>query len=302
MHELILHHYELSPFSEKIRRILAYKKAPWRAVEQPITAPKPALTPLTGGYRRIPVLQVGADIYCDTPLIARRIEALYPEPTVIPREQAGVVALLEDWADHRLFMQSVPPVVVDLIDALPSGFLADRAEMSPGFTRDVLTSAAPHALEQGLHALDHLDRQLSSSPFLLGDRFTLADAACYHPVRFMQNSPALATLIEARPGLVAWYGRIAHFGPGAVTPLSATDALAIARAAEPEDVVGASVPGAPFAPGQDVTIVADDYGHEKTTGRVVRVLENEIVVLREDAEVGSIAVHYPLVGYRVSAL
>ena len=71
MAEIIFHHYALSPFSEKIRRILAFKGLPWRAVDQPVMMPKPDLIALTGGYRRIPVLQIGADVYCDTALIAR---------------------------------------------------------------------------------------------------------------------------------------------------------------------------------------------------------------------------------------
>ena len=96
MTDIILHHYDLSPFSEKIRRVLAYKKIAWHAVEQPIMAPKPELTPLTGGYRRIPVMQIGADIYCDTALIARVLEARHPEPSVLPAALAGSIGLIED--------------------------------------------------------------------------------------------------------------------------------------------------------------------------------------------------------------
>ena len=62
MPEIILHHYPTSPFSEKIRRIFGYKKLAWRSVEIPRSAPKPDLMPLTGGYRRTPVMQIGADI------------------------------------------------------------------------------------------------------------------------------------------------------------------------------------------------------------------------------------------------
>ncbi|MEY4577459.1 MAG: hypothetical protein RL701_2162, partial [Pseudomonadota bacterium] len=65
---LILHHYEASPFSEKIRRILAYKQQPWTAVRAPAVMPKADLLALTGGYRKIPVLQVGNHVYCDTAL------------------------------------------------------------------------------------------------------------------------------------------------------------------------------------------------------------------------------------------
>ena len=41
--------------------MLGFKGLAWKSVEQPPILPKPDLTPLTGGYRRIPVLQEGAD-------------------------------------------------------------------------------------------------------------------------------------------------------------------------------------------------------------------------------------------------
>ncbi|MCB1746808.1 MAG: glutathione S-transferase family protein [Gammaproteobacteria bacterium] len=300
MAEIILHHYALSPFSEKIRRVLAYKGVPWRAVEQPIMMPKPELVPLTGGNRRIPAMQVGADVYCDTACIARRIEQLHPERPVIPQAAAGTVAMIEDWADHRLFMFAVPPTILALFDDLPPGFIEDRRAMSPGFSREAIEAAAPHALEQALHAFDQLDAQLARSPYLLGADFTLADAAAYHPVRFMQNAPELAAHVAARPALADWCGRIAGFGEGKVTPLSGAEALAAATAATPADVDGGVPADAPFAAGDTVCIVADDYGPETTVGRLVRMQANEVVVLREDAAVGEVAVHYPRAGYVVS--
>src|SRR2546422_4569969 len=86
---LILHHYDASPFSEKIRKIFGMKRLAWRAVEQPSMMPKPDLVPLTGGYRRIPVLQIGADVYCDTQLIVRVLERLHPAPTLYPGASEG---------------------------------------------------------------------------------------------------------------------------------------------------------------------------------------------------------------------
>ena len=271
MNEIILHHYELSPFSEKIRRLLAYKRVDWRAVEQPVMAPKPALTPLTGGYRRIPVMQIGADVYCDTALIARRIEALHPEPVTIPDAFAGAIAVIEDWADHRLFMFAVPPAIAGLLDALPEGFIADLSAMSPGFSREALEAGAPHALAQARHAFDHLERQLGTTAFLLGDEFTVADAACFHPIGLMMNEPSLKPELDARPALARWFARIADFGPGNVTPMSGEDALAVARDAEPADIDGASLAGGDIAVGDHVSIVADDYGPETTIGEVVRL-------------------------------
>ena len=78
---LILHHYDFSNFAEKARLMLGFKNLAWRGVEIPPIAPKPDLTPLTGGYRRTPVLQDGADVWCDTRLIARELERRVPSPT-----------------------------------------------------------------------------------------------------------------------------------------------------------------------------------------------------------------------------
>ena len=66
MAEMILHHYSLSTFSEKVRVALGLKGLADRSVDIPPAPPRPRLAPLTGGYRRVPVLQVGADIFCDT--------------------------------------------------------------------------------------------------------------------------------------------------------------------------------------------------------------------------------------------
>ena len=302
MSEIILHHYPLSPFSEKIRCLLAYKQLPWRAVEQPVIAPKPALTPLTGGYRRIPVMQIGADVYCDTALIARVLEKRAPAPSAIPSAQAGVIALLEDWADHRLFMQVVPPAIARLADALPPGFFADREAMTPAFTRESLLAAAPHAQGQAVISLDRLDAQLQHSPFLLGPQFTLADAACYHCVWFLQHGGELFDLVRERKHLEAWFERISGFGAGKVTAMAPEEALAIARAATPADVDGGCAPGSGFAVGTRVAIVPDDYGREETIGQILRANAEEIVVLREDPAVGEVAVHYPRAGYRCTAV
>ena len=63
---IILHHFDQSPFSEKIRLIFGLKSIAWRSVRISRIMPRPDLMPLTGGYRRTPVMQIGADIYCDT--------------------------------------------------------------------------------------------------------------------------------------------------------------------------------------------------------------------------------------------
>lgn len=302
MLDIIFHEYALSPFSEKIRRLFAYKGVAWKSVEQPIVAPKPDLTPLTGGYRRIPVMQIGADIYCDTALIARVVERLHPVPSYLPPKSLGLIALLEDWADHRFFMQVVPPVVVELLPNLPPEFFADRAAMSPGFKQENLVAAAPYAWTQTCHSLHRLEAQLQTTPFLCGDSFTLADAACFHCVWFLKNSPRHFEEVTRLPSLARWFGQIERFDRDAKQSIAAAEALEVARACQPQDIDGGCIDALGFASGDEVSIVADDYGYETTTGRLLRLAENEIAVLREDPKLGTVAVHYPRSGYRITRI
>ena len=301
MNQIILHEYPLSLFAEKIRRILAYKRIPWRSVEQPMMAPKPDLTALTGGYRKIPVLQIGADVYCDTACIARRLEALHPEPSCIPAGQAGLVGMIEEWGDHRFTGQVTPSVIVELLPSLPEGILVDRAAMSPFLSREAIVAAAPHTLTQALLSLDLLEAALRERPFLAGDTFSIADAACFHQLWFLEKSPRLFEAVTARPALAAWFARIRGFGPGVVRPMPPEAALAIAREAEPADVDGGGrATPAGFGIGDAVVIVADDYGREETRGTVARVTPDEVTIRRRDPVVGDVAVHFPRSGYRIA--
>ena len=146
MNDIILHHYPASPFAEKIRLILGAKGLAWRSVTIPWIMPKPDLMPLTGGYRKTPVLQIGADIYCDTALIARVLDDLQPAPTLYPA-QAPLAVLLAQWADATLFQAAVvwamQPGGIQAILGNPSPetlktFATDRAAMRGSAPRPTL--------------------------------------------------------------------------------------------------------------------------------------------------------------------
>jgi len=107
MNDIILHHYPGSPFAEKARCLLGYKQLAWHSVEIPLVMPKPDLVALTGGYRRTPVLQIGADIYCDTALIAEVLERIAPLPSLFPEPVGGLSRILAQWADGPLFQAAV---------------------------------------------------------------------------------------------------------------------------------------------------------------------------------------------------
>src|SRR5437899_3695733 len=157
---LILHHYDASPFSEKIRKIFGLKGLKWRAVEQPSIMPKPDLLPLTGGYRRIPVLQIGADIYCDTQVIVPVLERLHPTPTLYPGGSEGTCQAWNLWADRLLFLPLVATVFAETWHFLPPAVAADRPKMFPGRRFGDLPTLGPHGRAQGGALLPAVEPQL----------------------------------------------------------------------------------------------------------------------------------------------
>ncbi|MCG2958110.1 glutathione S-transferase N-terminal domain-containing protein, partial [Escherichia coli] len=79
----------------------------WNAVEIPPIMPKPDVIALTGGYRRTPVMQIGADIYCDSALICEVLDRLAPNPPLYPALQAAQSRLAAAWIDSALFTATV---------------------------------------------------------------------------------------------------------------------------------------------------------------------------------------------------
>ena len=108
MNDIILHHYPTSPFSEKVRLVLGMKRMRWHSVIVPVIMPKPDVVALTGGYRRTPFMQIGADIYCDSALMCRVIDRIAPTPPLYPPESAGLAEIVAQWADSSLFWTAVP--------------------------------------------------------------------------------------------------------------------------------------------------------------------------------------------------
>ena len=46
---LILHQYDISPFSQKAQKMMGLKGLAWQSIEMPLIAPKPDVEALTGG-------------------------------------------------------------------------------------------------------------------------------------------------------------------------------------------------------------------------------------------------------------
>jgi glutathione S-transferase len=298
---LILHQYAASPFSEKIRKVLAWKRVPWRAVEQPNMMPKPELVPLTGGYRRIPVLQIGADVYCDSQLIARVLERRHPTPTIHPDGSEATCHAWSLWGDRTLFMPAVAVVFADIGHLVPQAFMEDRSKMMPGRDFSQVPKQAPAARELLRALVATLEAQLADGrPYLLGPAFSLADAAVFHPLWFLRVAPSAGALLEPFARVRAWSERMDALGQGDTEPMSPADALAVA--AKASAAAGTVEPGEPngLAADDDVTVTPDDYGFDPVRGSLVAASPLEVAVRRHDPMLGDVVVHFPRIGFVVA--
>ena len=304
MADLILHHYPTSPFSEKVRLILGHKQLVWQSVTIPRVMPKPDVLALTGGYRRTPFLQIGADIYCDTALICDVLEQQQPEPTLYPPQQKGVAQVLTQWADSTLFWAAMgynlsPKGAAALFAGQPpeaaQAFAADRGAM-----RTNMTSLRPGDATAAYRSyLGRLANMLDAQPYLLGSAPCLADFAAYHPLWFSRVvNPAMAGILDATPGVIAWMDRLAATGHGAMSKFTATEAIAVAAAAEP-----APLADEPFedehgiALGSRVSIAAEAFGTEPTEGVLRAATRTRYTLERSDDRAGQLHVHFPRVGF-----
>ncbi|WP_394825414.1 glutathione S-transferase family protein [Pendulispora albinea] len=318
MSDIILHHYELSPYSEKVRAILGFKKLAWRSVLAPMILPKPDLIPLTGGYRKTPVLQIGRDVYCDSRLIVHVLERLRPAPAILPaalEASCAAFALLEPTlfaaAMGTAFQPAGAQILVQHIglEAFEQ-FIKDRAELFKGGSarRPSHDFAEAHFLP----LVGAVDRQLAGHPFLLGKEPTLADFVTYHPIWFIARNPGVAGCLRPFAHVAAWMERMAGLGHGTPSELSSADALAIARESSETGERGENQGSPPFLGtpvqleraqiGQRVTVSATDYGVDAVEGTLVHASTLEVAIQRHDERAGTVIVHFPRIDSRVAAV
>lgn len=306
MTDIILHQYADSPFSEKIRLLLGYKHATWRRVEIPVIMPRPDLMPLTGGYRRTPVMQLGADIYCDSALIARVIDHLLPDNSIYPAGNEATVNAAARWTDREFFRICISvafqpralaqsPLFSDSQAA--EAFMQDRRELTGSMS---LTMPLATALPAFHGHLARLDRQLGASAFLFNSTPTEVDFSTYHCCWFVYRNPALEDEFARYPDLLKWMDVMREFGHGDALELPSADALDMASRVSPRVADGkslASMDG--LKPGEEVQVMPTDYGRQPVTGVLMQSTLEHISLLREHPLVGTVAVHFPRQGFQI---
>ncbi|MCB1327577.1 MAG: glutathione S-transferase family protein [Spirochaetales bacterium] len=304
---LILHHYALSPFSEKARLILAQKRLPWTSIEQPMVLPRPELERLVGGYRRIPVLQQGRHFYCDTSLIAARLEAIKASPSFLAPSPT-LSRLAESYAGTALFacanaLVFQPGGVRTMLKILGREQLAalqkDRAELMRE-SRGV--QFQPRAAAASLQAwLRSLDQELAAGAFLSGKEPGLADFSVLAPLWYIRQFYSAALQLDGFANVRDWMDRLKALSESNAPRSAPPDhCLAVVMAAPEDRPVDSSAQDP--AVGTRIGVQPADYGRSPSVGVLRELDDNEIVIERTDRELGALYVHFPRVGYEWEAV
>ena len=308
--EIILHNYPQSPVAEKVRAVLGFKELAWRDVEIPRLPPKPMLTALTGGYRRTPVMQIGADIYCDSQCIIRELERRHPSPACLPAADAGLMWCLSRWTDGALFDLGVKVVLGAAGDALPKDFAEDRGRLYLGEQWSeklkLANAQLPHLVAQLRAPFSWLNSQLSDGrPFLFGAAPAAIDAQIYCVVWFLRGRwDGGPTMLSEFPELVRWEDNVRARGHGSSSAMSPQACIERANACDPVSPTGvAKNDPQGLAVGDSVSVSPDVDGGEQPVDGKVRFADTEtIIVERSTEQVGTVCVHFPRSGYQVTVV
>ena len=200
-----------------------------------------------------------------------------------------------------MFAATVPQVFTALGAMLPRELMEDRKKMRPDLDPAVLLAAVPDLKNELRAWAAALDRTLKRGGFLLGERFSLADAAVYHVLWFVRNAPDAGAILSRFAGVQRWLGTVDAMGQGRREEMTPEAALAIAKDAEPATAVKADAadPNG-LAPGTKVAISSDDLPQDRFEGEVLALAPDEVVIRRESPECGAIALHFPRAGYRIA--
>jgi glutathione S-transferase len=306
MPDLILHHYWPSPFAHKIRLALGLSGVAWRSVEIPRVPPKPLLMPLTAGYRRTPVLQSGADVYCDTQNIVRALTAITDNQQLLPTNLSGKILAFTDWADGAVFNLAARVVLTSALDTAPPEFIQDRGGLyfGPNWTPEGLKSQLPGVILQLAAHLNSIDSGLSSQGGFMSNDLSYADVTIAYLAWFIRGRWDQGPEFLQQFANIERIEREVHEAVREVyEDLSAEDALKIAVKSESRSPSGVTKQcGVTLRQGMQVAIKPQAETSDPPVVGRLRYLDRVRVSIDHHApEVGDVVVHLPVAGYQIQS-
>lgn len=299
MPEVILHHYETSPFGTAMRLAMGLKGIAWKSVEAPMIIPKPELSALTGGYERIPVLQIGADIFCDTDCIVDALENYKAEPSLYPQPLGLANKFIALWSGNSWFMPAVGTALGTDPNVVSEEFWNDRKTRF-GMDPKTFLPAVPHLTSQFKAGAAKLETALSDGRrFIGGESAGHADFALWVNVQFVRFAGVTPTDLGDK--IEAWYNRVEAIGHGTFEEWSGQQAIEHAKQNDP--IGGHMVDKeSGFSEGQLVLVKTDTPDPATVEGTLIGLNDDHIVIARTGEAVGTVHVHFPRLGQILRAL
>ncbi len=303
---MILHHYNISPYSEKIRLMLGYAGIDWQSSIVPPMPPRPTLDPFLGGYRRIPVAQIGADVVCDTRLIAAEIATISGKPELSFYTASKEMVNFATNTNDNMFMPVVQGAVPShVLRRLITQYwpwqiirlLKDRAQVGkhsklPRMRKSERKNTADNFKQQ-------LENLLSQNDFLFGHTPSIADFSAYHLVWFAKITRPNEFLTDL-PNTQRWRQRMSALGHGKSTKIRKNQLFNITKEAAPKELSAQQLAGKNV--GKSVSIRPTDYAEDSTLGKLVGADEERWVIAKESNEFGVVHVHFPKHGYKLELI
>ena len=304
----IFHHYPQSPIAEKIRITFGIMGMEWQSVQIPRIPPKPLLMPLTGGYRRTPVLQLGADIFCDSQTIAWQLGLQNSNAPAYQLSNKSLELILGSFGEAILFSLSVRVVLTTSMGKAPEEFIKDRGSLyfEPGWTVEEMKNSLPSILLQLQAAFDLINHHLlENGPFINGDIPSYSDAVVQHCVWFLCGRwEGGIDFIKPFDAVCKQREAIASLGHGISHDISAEQALETATKNNPNAPMGINCKfTGGLRRGQRVKIRPNGRTSDPDVIGALRYLDETVIIIDyEHEETGQVAIHFPVLGYQISAL
>ncbi|HEY6420853.1 MAG TPA: glutathione S-transferase family protein [Candidatus Binataceae bacterium] len=208
MGKINFYQYTISPFSEKVRRVMTYKHLKWNPIECHYED-KTNLLAVTGGkWTRVPVLEWDGKVVYNSADIIRWLDRKVLDHNVIPQGAGGLMGIIDHWADNTLFMPILFLTIPDLLDGVGDPALKANREKLIGMTTAQMREREPEYREQLLTCCRLIEEQVEEKDFFIGKYFTMADASLYHPFFFLALDPKNFAIVDDFPNLKRWYERV----------------------------------------------------------------------------------------------
>jgi glutathione S-transferase len=223
---IVLHQFEISPFCDKVRRILQFKKLPYETREVPTVHALTGQIRRRNGTGKLPYLEDDGRMVADSSEIARYLEERYPTPPILPSDPAARARchVLEDWADESLYFYEMLLRFMLPHNAkrwIPVLVRADAAPVRAGAPMLVPRTLKKQLEAQGLgrkklddvlrdldRHLDAVDGWLGEGKWLVGDALTLADISVYAQLFCVGGSDEGSRAIGKRQRIGSWMKRV----------------------------------------------------------------------------------------------